>query len=82
LCVISLNKGIWETKFLFVCLSIMIGKRIKLIKMDDPDPVEPGTLGTVIKGGLVQNEMIYVVEWDNGRGLNLIEGIDKYEIIE
>jgi hypothetical protein len=60
----------------------MIGKRIKLIKMDDPDPVEPGTLGTVIKGGMVQNEMIYVVEWDNGRGLNLIEGIDKYEIIE
>jgi hypothetical protein len=60
----------------------MIGKRIKLIKMDDLDPVEPGTLGTIIKEGIVQGEKIYGVSWDNGKGLNLIEGVDEYEIIE
>ena len=50
--------------------------------MDDPDPVEPGTLGTVIKENRVKGDKIIEVKWDNGRGLNLIEGIDKYEIIE
>lgn len=50
--------------------------------MDDLDPVEPGTLGTIIKEGIVQGEKIYGVSWDNGKGLNLIEGVDEYEIIE
>jgi hypothetical protein len=59
----------------------MIGKRIKLIKMYDLDPVEPGTLGTVIKENRVKGDKIIEVKWDNGRGLNLIEGIDEYEII-
>ena len=49
--------------------------------MDDKDPVEPGTLGTVIKENMVQGEKILEVKWDNGRGLNVIEGIDEYEII-
>jgi hypothetical protein len=59
----------------------MIPKRIKLIRMDDKDPVEPGTLGTVIKENMVLGEKILEVKWDNGRGLNVIEGIDEYEII-
>jgi hypothetical protein len=59
----------------------MIPKRIKLIRMDDPDPVEPGTLGTVVKENMVQGQNILEVKWDDGRGLNVIEGIDKYEVI-
>jgi hypothetical protein len=60
----------------------MIPKRIKLIWMDDNDPVEPGTLGTIIKENIVQGVKVLEVKWDNGRGLNMIEGVDKYEIIE
>jgi hypothetical protein len=50
--------------------------------MDDFDPVEPGTLGTVIKEIMVQGHNILEIKWDNGRGLNVIEGVDEYEIIE
>jgi hypothetical protein len=60
----------------------MIGKRIKLIRMDDFNPVEPGTLGTIIKENVVQGQKILMIQWDNGRGLNIIDGIDEYEIIE
>lgn len=60
---------------------IMILKRIKLIRMDDTDPVKPGTLGTVIKESKVQGDKILEIKWDDGRGLNVIEGIDEYEII-
>jgi len=60
----------------------MIGTRIKLIKMHDVYPVEPGTLGTIIKENKVQGDKILEVKWDDGRGLNLIEGIDEYEVIE
>ena len=49
--------------------------------MEDVDPVEPGTLGTVVKENMVQGQNILEVKWDNGRGLNVIEGVDKYEII-
>ena len=56
--------------------------RIKLIKMDDKDPVEPGTLGTVNKENIVQGVKVLEMKWDNGRGLNVLEGIDEYEIIE
>lgn len=53
------------------------GKRILLFKMvDDPNPVPPNTWGTIIhEGGGVIN-----VEWDDGRNLGVVEGIDKYLI--
>jgi hypothetical protein len=53
------------------------GKRIKMIFMEDPDPIEPGTMGTVIKldgAGQIQ------VKWDNGRNLSVIPGEDRFEI--
>ena len=50
--------------------------------MYDVYPVEPGTLGTVIKESKVSGDKILEVKWDNGRGLNLIDGVDEYEIIE
>jgi len=56
-----------------------IGKRIRLIQMnDEPDPIEPGTEGTIthIGGGVIN------VDWDNGRTLGLVDGIDIYEILE
>lgn len=53
------------------------GKRIKMIFMEDPEPIEPGAMGTVIKldgAGQIQ------VKWDNGRNLSVIPGEDRYEI--
>ena len=57
------------------------GDRIRLLAMpDDPDPIPAGSTGTVISsttGTIAQLE----VEWDSGRTLALIPGVDQYEII-
>jgi len=59
-----------------------IGERIKLISMDDPYGIEPGTTG-VIKSYPVTvfDEDQVDVKWDNGRGLAIIIGVDKFERI-
>ena len=58
------------------------GDRIRLLSMpNDPDPIPPGSTGTVISattGAFAQIE----VDWDNSeRSLALIPGVDQYEII-
>ena len=54
------------------------GKRIELIEMpEDPNPVEPGTKGTV---DMVDGMGQLCVSWDNGRTLSLIPGVDKFKI--
>ena len=53
------------------------GTKVRLIEMpDDPLPIEPGTVGEV-KG--VDDAGHIMVKWENGRGLNLIPGIDHFE---
>jgi hypothetical protein len=45
--------------------------------VEDPDPIPLGTEGTVYNvGGEVVN-----VNWDNGRTLGMIWGVDIFEII-
>ena len=61
------------------------GDRIRLINMpDDPNPIEPNTTGTVTSINTLNmfDEDHLNVEWDNGRWLNLIVGIDEFEVIE
>jgi len=54
------------------------GTRIELVHMsDDPCPIEPGTTGTVTGGNGAQ----MWVDWDNGRGLMLIPGQDRWRVI-
>ena len=54
------------------------GTRIKLIFMDDPRPVEPGTCGIVDHvDGAGQLHM----RWDNGRTLAVNTEIDKFEVL-
>jgi hypothetical protein len=62
---------------------IKSGDRIRLISMeDDPQPVEPGTEGTVTSiSDLGRDGQVVGVKWDNGRTLNVIPGADEYEII-
>jgi hypothetical protein len=56
------------------------GTRIRLVAMlDDPDPITPGSKGTVISG--TPGVQVWV-SWDNGRSLNLIPGVDHWEVID
>jgi len=62
-------------------LNPLIGKRVRLILMnDDPktNPIEPNTMGTIIS---VDDMNYYKVKWDNGRVLNLLPEEDEYEIL-
>lgn len=55
------------------------GSRIRLICMEDPfAPVDAGTKGTV---RLVDDMGTIHVDWDNGRRLGVIPGIDSFEVI-
>ena len=52
------------------------GTRLELVCMgNDPDPVPPGTRGTV---ELVNSLGDIEVNWDNGRSLSLIPGEDSF----
>ena len=53
--------------------------RIQLINMPhDPDPIAAGTRGTVIGRDDIGD---LLVEWDDGRDLKLIPGVDEWEEI-
>ena len=63
------------------------GQRIELVMIvDDPDPIEPGTRGTVrrvAKHGTGHNAFLQVdVAWDNGRSLMLSVPPDRYRIVD
>ena len=64
---------------------IKIDDRVRLIEMpEDPDPIEPGSEGTVtsITDFSWSSSRIIGVNWDSGRKLNLVENIDKFEVID
>jgi Domain of unknown function (DUF4314) len=55
------------------------GSRIRLVQMhNDPDPVPTGSVGTVVGGNGAQ---VYV-DWDSGRSLMLIPGVDRWEVVQ
>lgn len=54
------------------------GMMLRLIRMvDDPNPVEPGTVGEV--DDIDDTSNIHMI-WRNGRTVSLIDGLDEYEI--
>ena len=55
------------------------GTKIRLIHMNDPQPVPSGTIGEV---ALIDDCGNIHMIWQNGRSLAIIEGIDDFEIIE
>lgn len=58
----------------------MVGKRVELVKMNDPyTALPPGIQGTVI---MVDDLGTIHVKWDNGSTLGLIPGEDIYKIVE
>jgi len=62
--------------------TVQKGDRIRLLHMpDDPDPILVGSTGTVTNvttGPLAQVS----VDWDNGRSLSLVPGVDQFEVVE
>lgn len=56
----------------------LIGKRIRMIFMNDPHPIPPGMEGVIRD---VDDLNQYIVLWDNGRSLSVIPEEDKFEII-
>jgi hypothetical protein len=63
----------------------LVGDTIRLIEMpEDPNPIPPNTIGVVrnVETLLFFGEDHISVDWvDSNRSLNLINGIDKYEVI-
>jgi len=61
---------------------VQTGDRIRLLAMpEDPDPIPSGSTGTVTRvtdGPVAQIS----VDWDNGRTLSLVPGVDQFEVIE
>ena len=54
------------------------GARVRLLSMpDDPDPLPPGSEGTVTGG----NGSQIWVKWDSGRSLILLPGVDRYTVL-
>lgn len=56
----------------------IIGKRVMVVSMvDEPNPIPFGVEGTIyhVGGGVIN------VQWDNGRKLGLVIGIDKFQIL-
>ena len=61
--------------------NVQVNDRIRLISMgDDPDPIPAGSTGTVTR--VTQGPLGQVcVDWDCGRALALVPGVDQFEVI-
>lgn len=62
---------------------VKVGDRIELVSMtDDPDPIAPGTRGTVDYVNEVGEDWTQIsVNWDNGRRLSLSVPPDRYRVL-
>ena len=56
----------------------IVGKRVRLIKMDDVDPIQPGSRGTIVDVDVFGD---LNMKWDNGRTLSVIVKQDQFEIL-
>ena len=72
--------ALWAYRREYARRSYPPGTRIRLIEMpNDPNPVPVGTCGTVLA---VDDAGQLLMQWDNGRSLSLIPGVDNFEVLE
>ena len=57
----------------------LIGKKIKIIYMEDNFPVPPNTTGTIV--GVDDMNVIHV-KWNNGSTLGVLPDVDKFIILD
>ena len=56
------------------------GTRVRLLNMpNDPNPLPAGSCGTVMA---VDDAGQLLMQWDNGRSLSLLPGVDSFEVLE
>jgi hypothetical protein len=61
---------------------VKIGDRIELVEMpEDPDPIPPGTQGTVDWVNELPRFVQIGVRWDNGRSLMLCVPPDRFRVV-
>lgn len=57
----------------------LLGKRVRMIYMEDVDPIQPGDAGIV---NHVDDAGHLHVKWDSGRGLAIIPSVDQFEVLD
>lgn len=61
--------------------TVKVGDKVELIETDDSwSKLEKGSRGVVFK--IEKDQELIWVEWENGEKLALLEGIDKFKIID
>ena len=61
--------------------TVKVGDRVKLTEMNDTwSKLEKGSEGTVSK--IEEDQDLIWVKWDNGEKLALLDGIDKFKVVE
>ena len=54
------------------------GTRVRLLSMDDPQAPPSGTEGTVLG---VDDAGHIMMSWDSGGSLNLVYGVDRFQVV-
>jgi hypothetical protein len=63
-------------------IDVKVGNRVQLIFINDTwTKLKKGDKGTVFKIEKENDESLIWVNWDNGEHLALLDGIDKYIVV-
>lgn len=74
-----MNANQWNYRVQYARDHYPPGTRVRLLNMpDDPQPIPPGTTGTVVA---VDDAGQLLMKWDNGQSLSLLIGTDSFEVI-
>lgn len=74
-----MNETQWKQRLQYARDHYPPGTRVRLLNIpDDPQPIPPGTTGTVMG---VDDAGQLLMKWDNGRSLSLLPGTDSFEVI-
>ena len=74
-----MNETQWKHRLQYARDHYPPGTRVRLLAMpDDPQPIPPGTTGTVMG---VDDAGQLLMKWDNGRSLSLLPGTDSFALM-